>query len=376
MTTDQSPAGTHGAPLDDLTVVDLSIARAGPTAVRYLADWGAHVVRVESNHPGMAMTGDHQSADYLNLHRSKQMIQLDLRDDADRERLYELVERADVVVENFRAPVKYKLGIDYETLSARNPRLVYGSISGYGQDGPYWHRGAVDQVIQGVGGLMSVTGEPGAGPLRAGIAVSDLAAGHQLAIGILIALHERARTGRGQWVKVSLLEAMLSFLDFQAARWTIDGHVPVSEGNHHPTATPMGTYTAADGFFNIAAPSDKLWRQLCAVLEDPALADDERFSTARQRYQHRNELNALLDERLLRRPRAEWAELLDAVGVPCGPVLTMDEVFADPQVVHLDMLREVDHPKRGKVRVLRNSITMSESRPVTPTASPVPPAPE
>lgn len=375
MSADRS-AASGGAPLDDLTVVDLSVARAGPTAVRYLADWGAHVVRVESNDPGMAMTGDHHSADYLNLHRSKQMIQLDLRDDADRERLFELVDRADVVVENFRAPVKYKLGIDYETLSVRNPRLVYGSISGYGQDGPYWKRGAVDQVIQGVGGLMSVTGEPGAGPLRAGIAVSDLAAGHQLAIGILIALHERARTGRGQWVKVSLLEAMLSFLDFQAARWTIDGQVPASEGNHHPTATPMGTYTAGDGFFNIAAPNDRLWRQLCAVLEEPTLADDERFSTAQRRYQHRNELNALLDERLLRRPRAEWAERLDAVGVPCGPVLTMDEVFADPQVVHLDMLREVEHPTRGRVRVLRNSITMSESRPVTPTASPVPPAPE
>ena len=290
-----SGSGAHGAPLDDLTVVDLSIARAGPTAVRYLADWGARVVRVESVGSDWSAPGLHETADYLNLHRSKTMVDLDLHRDDDRERFYELVDDADVLVENFRAPVKYKLGIDYATLAARNPRLVYGSISGYGQDGPAWERGAVDQIIQGVSGLMSVTGEPGAGPLRVGIAVSDMAAGHQLAIGILVALHERERTGRGQWVRVSLLEAMISFLDFQAARYTIDGVVPTSEGNHHPTSRPMGTYLASDGFFNVAAPTKGLWERLCHAIDRPELVADERFTTNTARYAHRDELNAELD---------------------------------------------------------------------------------
>lgn len=361
------------SPLDDLTVIDLTVARAGPTAVRQLADWGARVIRVESTDPGQALMGDHDSADYINLHRSKSLVQLDLRDGDDRQRLYELTDAADIVVENFRAPVKFKLGIDYETLAARNQRLIYGSISGYGQDGPYRERGAVDQIVQGMGGLMGVTGEVGGPPMRSGLAVSDMAAGSQLAIGILIALHDRTRTGRGQWVQVSLLEAMISFLDFQAVRWTIDGHVPASEGNHHPTAAPMGAYTAADGHLNVAAPSDRLWAQLCDVLGDPELAEDDRFATAGGRYRHRRELNALLDDRFSARTRAEWIERLDGVGVPCGAVLAMDEVFADPQVRHLGMTRTVDHPVRGQVAVLRNSITMSESQPVDPTSSPVAP---
>ena len=230
----------HG-PLRDLVVLDLTIARAGPTAVRYLADWGARVLRIEPPDHAGQLLADHESSDYLNLHRSKGLIQLDLRDDADRREFFRLVEHADVVVENYRAPVKSKLGIDYDAVAAANPRIVYGSISGYGQDGPAHAKGAVDQIIQGVGGLMSITGPPGGEPYRAGIAVSDSAAGHQLAIGIMIALYDRQRTGRGQWVQVSLLEAMISFLDFQAVRWTIDGHVPRSEGNHHPTARPMGT---------------------------------------------------------------------------------------------------------------------------------------
>jgi crotonobetainyl-CoA:carnitine CoA-transferase CaiB-like acyl-CoA transferase len=335
------------APLDDLVVVDFTVARAGPVAVRQLADWGARVVRIESEDPSTALVGDHTSADYLNLHRSKELLQLDLRSDEGRRTVHRLVEGADVVVENFRAPVKHKLGIDYETLSAINPRLVYGSISGYGQHGPYRERGAVDQIIQGMGGLMSITGPPGHGPVRAGIAVSDMAAGHQLAIGLLIALHERGRTGRGQWVQVSLLEAMISFLDFQAARWTVDGHVPQSEGNHHPTACPMGAYTAADGHLNVAAPSDRLWAQLCGVLDDSAIADDERFATPRSRYRHRAELNAALDVVFSARPRSEWIAMLDAVGVPCGP----------------------SSPWTRCSPILRCSTSTSSSRSITPRAA-------
>jgi crotonobetainyl-CoA:carnitine CoA-transferase CaiB-like acyl-CoA transferase len=360
------------AVLGDLLVLDLTIARAGPTAVRYLADWGARVLRIEQLGDKGSILGDHDTSDNINLHPSKQQIGLNLRDDADRSRFLRLVEHADVIVENNRAPVKGKLGIDYEACAAVNPRIIYGSIAGYGQDGPASDKGAVDQIIQGAGGLMSITGLPGQGPLRAGIAVSDMAAGHQLAIGILLALRDRDRTGLGQWVKVSLLEAMITFLDFQAVRWTIDRQVPPQEGNHHPTARPMGTYQASDGALNIAAPGGRLWIRLCRLLGDPDLSADPRFATSAARFEHRLELDELLDERFGRRRRDEWIALLDAVGIPCGPVNAMDEVFADPQVKHLAMLSRIPHAHRGDVDVLRNPITMSRSRPVVPTASPVP----
>jgi crotonobetainyl-CoA:carnitine CoA-transferase CaiB-like acyl-CoA transferase len=365
-------AAAGRSPLDDLLVLDLTIARAGPTAVRHLADWGARVLRVEPTDASVALLADHDTSDYINLHRSTRLIQLDLRADDDRRRFLQLVERADVLVENYRPPVKSKLGIDYEQCAAVNPRLVYGSISGYGQDGPASDKGAVDQVIQGVGGLMSITGLPDQGPVRAGIAVSDSAAGHQLAIGILVALHERARTGLGQWVRVSLLEAMITFLDFQAARWTIDGRVPTTEGNHHPTSRPMGTYRAADGHLNVAAPTDRLWARLCDVLGAPELAVDERFSTGRDRYRHRDALNDELEARFATRSREQWVAALDAAGIPCGPVLAIDEVFAHPQVRHLAMVERIEHPVRGSVDVLRNPITMTRSRPVAPTSSPRP----
>ncbi len=367
---------TDSAPLADLVVLDLTIARAGPTAVRYLADWGARVLRIEPRDPGGGLLSEHDSSDYINLHRSTRLIQLDLRDDGDRRHFFQLVNHADVIIENFRPPVKDELGISYEACAAVNPRVVYGSLGGYGQDGPASDKGAVDQIIQGVGGLMSVTGLPGQGPVRTGIAVSDSAAGHQLAIGILLALRERDRSGLGQWVKVSLLEAMISFLDFQAVRWTIDGKVPPQEGNHHPTARPMGTYRAADGYLNIAAPGDRLWARLCGALDDPVIADDPRFATAVVRYRNRLALDEVLAARFAARPRAEWIAVLDAAGVPCGPVNTIDEVFADPQVQHLAMLARVEHATRGPVDVLRDPITMSRSRPVVPTASPVPGRPE
>jgi crotonobetainyl-CoA:carnitine CoA-transferase CaiB-like acyl-CoA transferase len=361
-----------GAILDDLVVLDLTIARAGPTAVRYLADWGARVLRIERRGEGGSILGDHDSSDYMNLHRSKQLIGLDLTDSDDRRRFFRLVEQADVIVENSRPPVKSKLGIDYQACAAVNPRIIYGSIGGYGQDGPAGAKGAVDQIIQGVGGLMSVTGLPGQGPVRAGIAVSDSAAGHQLAIGILLALRHRERTGRGQWVKVSLLEAMISFLDFQAVRWTIDGDVPPQEGNQHPTLRPMGTYRAADGFLNIAAPLGRLWTRFCDVLGEPDLSADDRFATPADRFANRLALDEELNSRLAARTRNEWIALLDRAGVPCGPINTIDEVFADPQVQHLALLARATHEHRGDVDVLRNPITMSESRPVVPTASPVP----
>jgi crotonobetainyl-CoA:carnitine CoA-transferase CaiB-like acyl-CoA transferase len=360
-------------PLADLRVIDLTVARAGPTCVRQLADWGADVVRVErpdrSDTPGPV--GEHRhGSDYQNVHRNKRSLGLDLKAPGAGEVLMRLVDGADVLVENMRPPVKARLGFDWETVHARNPRLVYGSISGFGQDGPYAARGGVDQIAQGMGGLMSVTGLPGSEPTRVGIPVSDLSAGLYLAVGILVALHDRERTGVGRWVQTSLVESMVAMMDFQAARWTVDGEVPTSEGNHHPTLVPMGCFASADGHVNIAGPSGRLLRSFCEAIGLPDLPEDPRFSSAGRRSRHRAELNALVAERLRARTTAEWVELLAEAGVPCGPVYRMDEVFADPQIEHLAMATPVEHPALGRLDLVRNAVRMTGTGPTVRSASP------
>ena len=360
-------------PLADLRVIDLTVARAGPTCVRQLADWGADVVRVErpdrSDTPGPV--GEHRhGSDYQNVHRNKRSLGLDLKAPGAGEVLMRLVDGADVLVENMRPPVKARLGFDWETVHARNPRLVYGSISGFGQDGPYAERGGVDQIAQGMGGLMSVTGLPGSEPTRVGIPVSDLSAGLYLAVGILVALHDRERTGIGRWVQTSLVESMVAMMDFQAARWTVDGEVPTSEGNHHPTLVPMGCFASADGYVNIAGPSGRLLRSFCEAIGLPDLPEDPRFSSAGRRSRHRAELNALVAERLRTRTTAEWVEVLAVAGVPCGPVYRMDEVFADPQIEHLAMATPVEHPALGRLDLVRNAVRMTGTGPTVRSASP------
>ncbi len=370
-------ASGRGLPLDDVRVLDLTVARAGPTCVRQLADWGADVVRIEP--PGGAGRGDtsagdvddrRHNPDFQNLHRNKRSLTLDLKDPAGREVLWRLAATADVLVENMRPSVKDRLGFDYQTIRARNPRIVYGSISGFGQDGPYSDRGGVDQIAQGMGGLMSVTGLPGTGPTRVGIPVSDLAAGLYLAVGILAALHERGRTGEGQWVQTSLLEAMIAMMDFQAARWTIDGDVPGQEGNHHPTAVPMGCFATADGYVNIAGPRGRLLRRFCEAIGLPDLPADPRFDSLVRRSANRSELNDMIAERLSTETTEHWVHVLNDVGVPAGPVYRMNEVFADPQVRHLRMVTEVDHPLLGRLRLIRNAVTASASGPGVRQPSP------
>jgi crotonobetainyl-CoA:carnitine CoA-transferase CaiB-like acyl-CoA transferase len=337
--------GTGSLPLDDIRVVDLTIARAGPQCVRQLADWGADVVRIE--HP--ADPAGVGGSDARNLHRNKRTVALDLKGDGAIEQLLRLTDQADVFVENMRPSVKQKLGIGWDVLHARNPRLVYGSISGFGQDGPYADRGGVDQIAQGMGGLMSVTGLPNTEPTRAGIPVSDLAAGLHLAIGILVALHERERSDVGRWVRTSLLETMISMMDLQAVRWTVDGEVPSQEGNHHPTLVPMGCFPSSDGWVNIAGPSGRLLRRFCETIGLPDLPADPRFDSAEKRSANRRDLNEVIAERLRQHTTAEWVEALNAAGVPCGPVYAMDEVFADEQVRHLDMVA---------LDVIRNPVSM------------------
>src|SRR5580658_7830267 len=363
---------TSRLPLDDLRVLDLTIARAGPTCVRQLADWGADVIRVEPPpdpaDPGL--TGSRHGFDFQHLHRNKRSLSLNLKAPGGREVLMRLVDTADVLIENMRPPVKSRLGFDFETVHARNPRLVYGSISGFGQDGPYAQRGGVDQIAQGMGGLMSVTGQPGGEPTRAGIPVSDLSAGLYLAVGVLVALHDRDRTGQGRWVQTSLLESMIAMMDFQAARWTVDREVPEPAGNHHPMGVPMGCFATADGYINIGAPGGRLLRNLCDVLGLPGLPADPRFDSGAKRSANRDELNALIGDRLRTRSTASWVEALNQAGVPCGPVYRMDEVFADPQVQHLAMTEAVQHPALGRLEILRNAVRMTGGPATVRTASP------
>ena len=337
-------------PLAHIRVVDLTRARSGPTAVRQLADMGAQVVRVEARE---ATEGDSTALgfDFLNLHRNKRALTLDLKHPRGLEVLRRLAAQADVVVENFRPDVKRRLGIDYEALAALNPRLVYGSISGFGQTGPYAERPGYDQIAQGMGGLMSITGLPGQGPVRVGIPVADLAAGLYLAQGILVALLERERSGRGQWVHTSLLQAMVTMLDFQAARWLIDGEIPPQAGNDHPTGIPTGVFTTADGHINVAASGQTMYKRLCTAIGAPELVEDPRFRTLADRSKNRAAMNAALNRAFVGKTSAEWIEVLNWAGVPSGPILNVREVFEDPQVRHLGLAQPVRHATRGEIQV-------------------------
>jgi crotonobetainyl-CoA:carnitine CoA-transferase CaiB-like acyl-CoA transferase len=339
-------------PLAGVRVVDLTRARSGPTCVRQLSDLGADVVQV-----AQPDAGGRGGSDSANLHRNKRSIVVDLRRADGVEVLLRLADRSDVLVENMRPGVKHRLGIGPERLLVRNPRLVYASISGFGQTGPYADRPGVDQIAQGMGGLMSVTGPPGSGPWRAGIAISDTAAGTFLTQGILAALIARQRTGRGQWLHTSLLESMINFMDFQACRWLTDGVVPPQQGNDHPTIFPMGTYRSQDGHVNIAGVMSL--DAFVEILGCEDLLTDERFATAEARRADRQAFNEACEQRLLTEPTAYWVERFNAAGIPAGPVYSLDEVFADPQVRHLGLAELVEDPAGGTAQVLRFPVTLT-----------------
>jgi len=358
-------------PLSHIKVLDLTQARAGPTAVRQLADMGADVVQVTRPRGSDVLAGSGNS-DYENLHRNKRSIIIDLQRPEGREVFYRLVPQFDVVTENFRPDVKHRLKVDYETLAAINPRLIYGSNSGFGQDGPYGHRPGVDQIAQGMGGLMSITGPPGGGPWRVGIAITDTCAGMFLAQGILVALLERERSGKGQWVHTSLLETMIAMLDFQATRWLIDGVVPKQAGNDHPSGATTGLFATKDGQINVAATGDHMWTRLIEAIDGQDIAADPRFVDNAQRRAHKAEVHAAIEAKLKSRTSAEWIELLNEAGLPCGPVLSIDQTFADPQVQHLDMVREVHHPVYGDLNIVRSPVNLARTPASVRTAAPVP----
>jgi crotonobetainyl-CoA:carnitine CoA-transferase CaiB-like acyl-CoA transferase len=350
--------------LAKLRVLDLTRVRAGPTCCRILGDFGADIIKIEAPagvDPNEGMSGARDGSDMLNLHRNKRCLTLNLKERDGREIFMRLAKSADVVVENFRPDVKERMGIDYEALSAVNPRIILASISGFGQTGPYRTRAGFDQIAQGMGGLMWVTGTPGSGPMRAGIAVADSSAGIYAAIGILIALVERERSGRGQWVQASLLEAQIAMMDFQAARYLVDGVVPGQAGNDHPYSTPMGVFETSDGFINIGVGGDGQWRALCTALDRPDLGNSPEYASLELRFRNRPKLTPLLAEIFKTRRSVEWLEKLEAAGVPAGPIYKLDEVFADPQVRHLGIAVPLHHPTRGDVHVVGQPITLSRT---------------
>jgi crotonobetainyl-CoA:carnitine CoA-transferase CaiB-like acyl-CoA transferase len=342
-------------------VLDLTRVRAGPTCARQLADWGADVIKIELPEGDGGLGGPRHGPDFQNLHRNKRSLTLDLKHPDGITIFKRMVESADVVIENFRPDVKSRLGIDYESLRALNPRLVYGSISGFGQDGPYRERPGFDQVAQGMGGLMWITGLPGQGPVRAGIPIADLGAGHFCAMGILIALLEREVSGEGQWVQSSLLQAQIALLDFQAARWLMAEEVPGQAGNDHPTSIPTGVFPTRDGFINIAASGGTIFKRLCAVLGAEHLEHDPAYASAQARSDNRASLNAAISEITRGKPSAEWIEIFNKAGVPSGPIYKMDEVFADPQVRHLGMAAPMRHPTLGDTEIVNQPIKLSRT---------------
>ena len=350
--------------LSRFTVLDLTRVRAGPTAVRQLADWGANVIKIEAPAEGAdseQLGGPRHGADFQNLHRNKRAITLDLKSPRGHEVFLHLARQADVVVENYRPDVKTRLKIDYPALRDVNPRLVYASISGFGQDGPYHGRPGFDQIAQGMGGLMSITGTPGGGPMRVGIPVADLTAGLFCAMGILTALLEREQSGEGQWVQTSLLQAQIFMLDFQAARWLMHSEVAGQAGNSHPTSIPTGAFRTTDGYINIATAGGKTWERLAEALGAKELLADERFSTGAKRSKNRDALNAAIERITEARPTSAWVEELNAAGVPCGPIYTIDQVFDDPQVQHLQMARDVPSDDGREIKLVTQPITLSRT---------------
>jgi crotonobetainyl-CoA:carnitine CoA-transferase CaiB-like acyl-CoA transferase len=355
------PASTA---LETLTMLDLTRVRAGPTCVRQFADWGAKVIKIEMPEEGGGATqtdfSARHEADFQNLHRNKRGMTLNLKTEQGLDVLRRMVARADIVVENYRPDVKHRLGIDYESLSKINPRLIYASISGFGEDGPYKDRPGVDQIAQGMSGLMSVTGEPGRGPMRAGTALADLSAGAFAAMGILVALYERERSGRGQWVQTSLLQAQIFMLDFQAARYLMSGEVAGQAGNNHPTGAPTGVFKTTDGYVNIA-PTPVMWKRFCKSIGREDIVDHPDYATPKDRRRNRDALNAVIGEITATMTTAAVVDKLNAAGIPCGPIYTIDQAFADPQVRHLGIAQPVKSPALGEITLVGQPFTLSRT---------------
>jgi crotonobetainyl-CoA:carnitine CoA-transferase CaiB-like acyl-CoA transferase len=360
--------------LKPFRVLDLSRVRAGPNCVRVLTDFGADVIRIEPPQgidPNEAMfAANRHGGDFQNLNRNKRSLTLNLKKPGALEIFMRLVQTADVVVENWRPDVKNKLGLDYESLAKVNPRIILASISGYGQTGPYATRPGFDQIMQGMGGLMSVTGFPEGSPVRAGLAVADMSAGLYAALGILVALLERERSGKGQWVHASLLHSQIAMMDFQASRYLNDGDIPTRVGNDHPTSSPMGLFTASDGVFNIGASGDGNWHRLCALMLHPEWLEDPDFKTEKLRVTNRAKLTALLEVEFASKSVDHWVVTLNDAGVPAGPVYDVPQVFEDEQVKHLNVVATLPNVYDKDMHYITQPMTLSRTPAAVKVAAP------
>lgn len=347
--------------LKDYLVLDLTRVRSGPTCVRQLADWGADVIKIETPADDAQLGGPRDGPDFQNLHRNKRSLTLNLKSDAGKDIFMKLAAKADVIVENFRPEVKHRLGIDYDSLAAKNEGLVYASISGFGQDGPLADRPGFDQIAQGMGGLMSITGEPGRGPMRVGIPIADLCAGLFAAQAIFIALLERAKSGKGQWVQTSLLQAQIFMLDFQASRFLMDGEIPKQAGNNHPQSIPTGVFATYDGNINIAVAGEQIWQRFADALGKPEWKDDDRFSINAARSDNREILNAEIEAITTTNSTSYWVSALNKAGVPAGEINSIDQVFDNAQVRHLGLAQDVTSHERGATKLVGQPIVMSRT---------------
>lgn len=350
--------------LSHIRVLDLTRVRSGPTAVRQLGDWGADVIKIEqpaSLEADGALGAGRNTADWQNLQRNRRSLTLNLKDPKGKELFLKLAKTADVVVENFRPDVKDRLGIDYDSLKALNPKIILASISGFGQTGPYAKRPGFDQIAQGMGGLMSITGAPEGGPMRVGIPIADLTAGLFCALGILTALIEREKSGEGQWLHTSLLQSQAFMLDFQAARWLMQGEVAPQVGNEHPTSIPTNRYLTKDGAVNIAVAGNDTWLRLCKALDRNDWAEDEGYDTNAKRRERRDELNAGIAAIIETKTSAEWVETLSEAGVPCGPIYTIDEMFDDPQVQHLGIAQPLSTVPFGDTQAMGQPFNLTRT---------------
>jgi CoA:oxalate CoA-transferase len=355
-------------PLDGITILDLTWILSGPYASMVLCDLGAEVIKVERPPFGdiSRTTGPYQngwSSYYFSVNRGKKSVGIDLRKEAGKELFLDLATKVDVVMENFTPGTMDRLGIGYETLRERNPRLIFASTSGFGQTGPYRDRPALDIIVQAMGGVMSITGEAGGRPVRPGVSYGDVVAGLYTAIGIMAALRDRDRTGLGQAVDISMFDCQVSILENAISRYQVTGDVPGPLGTRHPSATPFQAFPTADGYVVVALGFGVVdqWALLCAVLETPELIDDPRFNTGPKRTQNHAEIEPLLEAAFRRRPTAEWLELFLENEIPAGPINNLAQMLADPQVQHREMIRAVTHHRAGTIAIANTPVRMSRS---------------
>jgi len=363
--------------LEGIRIVDFSRALAGPYCTMLLADMGAEVIKVEAPVAGDDSRAwgppfvEGESAYFLSVNRNKKSISLNLKSNGAKSIINKLIEKADVLLETNRPGAMDRLGLDYESVKKINPKIIYCSISGFGQTGPYRERPGFDQVLQGMGGIMGITGEPGGPPVKVGVAVTDIATGMFAAIGILTALFHRQCTGEGQMVDASMLDGQVSWLTYQAGRYLTSGDVPEKIGSGHPLIVPYQAFKAQDAYINIAVGNDNLWQKFCEATGLQAIAGDPKFATNAQRVKNRGEVVVSISRVIATKTMDEWLDILDKAGVPCGPIYTIDRIFADPQVLARDMLVEVEHPKCGKIKVTGAPIKFSKTPAEVKTAPPL-----